>query len=273
MPILSVKKTRECPDREEMVEIPNEVFTMILFMLDGSSLHTARQVCKEWNWVIETQVLGTARGRREMERTLQFQWREKAPTRSELTIDADGSVLTVTDELAAICYGPHAGVRLINIRDGAEVFRVSRRRLGDGIIPAALLSKDVLLVVKKFGGELKVLAWNLQTKAEIFRKKLPAGQVVLDRHNQQVMVGRDQGPGWKSPGTPSLRPTRLLFPGYWRSLTPTISLGLVAWLLCGGWTGLNSPKLEVLTFWPILCSVPPETSLFPVVASSTTRSG
>ena len=200
MPTFSLMKILEGPDqdqKEKKVEmnVPDEVFIKILFLLDGRSLHTARQVCKEWNWVIETQVLGPARGRREMERTLQFQWREKAPTRSELTIDADGSVLTVTDELAAICYGPHAGVRLINIRDGAEVFRVSRRRLGGGMIPAALLSKDVLLVVKSFGGELQVLAWNLHTKAEIFRKKLPAGQVVLDRHNQQVMVGRDQGPG------------------------------------------------------------------------------
>ena len=79
MPIFSVKKIVEDPDHKDQKEkeveiyVPNEVFIKILFMLDGGSLHTARQVSKDWNSIIETQVLGTVEGRREMERTLQYQ--------------------------------------------------------------------------------------------------------------------------------------------------------------------------------------------------------
>ena len=96
------------------------------------------------------------------------------------------------------------------------------------MIPAALLSKDVLLVVKKFGGELKVLAWNLHTKAEIFRKKLPAGQVVLDHHNQQVMVGRDQGPGTRLEitGNTVTETNQTHLPGLWAFSHPNYLIGI-----------------------------------------------
>ena len=80
MTISSLKRILDGPD--QVILLPDEVSTRILLMLDGSSLHTARQVSKEWNSIIETQVLGTARGRREMERTLQHQWRGAAPARS-----------------------------------------------------------------------------------------------------------------------------------------------------------------------------------------------
>ena len=85
MPVLSLQKVHESlnPEEKEQVarvemNIPDEVFAKILFMLDGRSLHKARQVSQEWNSVVKAQVLGTREGRREMERTLQFQWREAA---------------------------------------------------------------------------------------------------------------------------------------------------------------------------------------------------
>ena len=85
MPVLSLKKVRESPNHEEEEQvvtvemtIPGEVFAKILFMLDGPSLHKARQVCHEWNSIIKQEVLGTTQGRREMEKTLQLQWRHNA---------------------------------------------------------------------------------------------------------------------------------------------------------------------------------------------------
>ena len=93
MPIFTVKKILEDPDlgeeeKQVVVEmnVPNEIFSKILLMLDGRSLHSARQVCQEWNSAIKGEVLGTVEGRREMERTLQHQWRLGAPGKMEVTI-------------------------------------------------------------------------------------------------------------------------------------------------------------------------------------------
>ena len=131
MPIFSVKKIVEDPDHKDQKEkeveinVPNEVFTKILFMLDGGSLHTARQVSSDWNSIIKTQVLGTARGRREMERTLLHQWRAATPVRTEFSGNARGKVLAVTDEFAAISTRSldSPGVTLVNIRKGVDVRR------------------------------------------------------------------------------------------------------------------------------------------------------
>ena len=79
MPVFSVMKILEGPDQGEEgetfveINVPNEIFSKILVMLDGRSLHTARQVCRDWNIAVKEQVLGTVGGRREMERTLQHQ--------------------------------------------------------------------------------------------------------------------------------------------------------------------------------------------------------
>ena len=84
------KKILEGPDQGENeveINVPDEVFIRIMMMLDGRSLHTARQVCREWNSLIEVQVLGTAGGRKAMERTLQLQWREATPARSVVNIE------------------------------------------------------------------------------------------------------------------------------------------------------------------------------------------
>ena len=103
-------------------------------------------------------------------------------------------ILAVTDLLAVIRFQPSSGmssVTVVSTRDRVEVFDYSC--LADGF-PAALVSKDVLLLVKWAAGDDEVLAWNIHTKAEIFKKKLMARPryFVFDRHHQQVMVGRNQ---------------------------------------------------------------------------------
>ena len=192
MPVFTVKKTREGQNQEEEMNIPNEVFSKILLLLDGRSLQTARQVCPDWNIFIKDQVLGTVEGRRVMERTLQHQWRESAPARSEFTIEglSFATVLTVTDKFAVIHSETSSGMMKINvvkIREGVEVFDLSCLA---NWFRDALISKNVLLLLKWVDGEWEVLAWNIHTKEKIFNKKFPAGRVVLDHHNQQMMVGR-----------------------------------------------------------------------------------
>ena len=107
MPIFTLKKIQEVPDQDEeevetMVEInvPDDIFRKILVKLNGRSLHRARQVSKEWNSFILEQVLGTVEYRREMERTLQQQWRSATPAMLEFTIEGQSQsiVLTLTDK-------------------------------------------------------------------------------------------------------------------------------------------------------------------------------
>ena len=191
MPVFTVKKTREDTDQVETVEmnVPNEVFNKILFMLDGRSLHTARQVSKEWNSLIQTQVLGTVEGRREMERTLQHQWREATPAKLEFTIGdlTNPRVLTLTDKFAVISDGSDLSwkpkINVVNTREEAVVMKLSC----SGRFPAALISKDVLLVAT--GGEF--LAWNIHTKEKIFGKEYSTIRATFAHHNQQVIVGQN----------------------------------------------------------------------------------
>ena len=210
MPFFSVKKTREGPDQEEQKEeihLPDEVSTKIMMKLDGRSLHTARQVCPEWKTFIESQVLGTVEGRGQMERTLQHQWREATPARSVVTIGGlvNPRVLAITDKLAVIRSGPLSGkicVVLAVIRSGPLSRKICVVNTIDGVevpglsyiaahIYGALITSDVLLLAKRVVGGFEVLAWNFHTMEEIFKEKFPFDRVVFDRHNQQVMVGRN----------------------------------------------------------------------------------
>ena len=188
------KEKMEAADYECYLQVPNEVFTKIMMKLDGGSLHTARQVSKEWNSLIETQVLGTVEGRGQMERTLQLQWREAAPSRSEVTIGGFiyPEVATLTDKIAVIIsrlpWSVKSKVSLVDMREGVEVPGFSCLV---GLVSCALLTKDVLLVAKLVAGEQEFLAQNINTNQEIFKKKFPAGRVVFDQHNKQVMLGRN----------------------------------------------------------------------------------
>ena len=196
MPTFSVKKVQEGPDPgEEPVEInvPNEIFSKILLMLDGPGLHAARQVCQEWNSVIKEQVLGSVEGRREMEKILLHQWREAAPARSEFNIGGfvNPHGLSLTDQFAVI-YGAnlHLTVTVINTREGSVVLELSESD-GVGLYPRALIFKNVFLLVSTRGfRECEVLAWNILTKEKIFTKKFPFDIVEVDEHNHQVMVRR-----------------------------------------------------------------------------------
>ena len=172
------------------IHVPNEIFTKILMKLDGRSLHTARQVSKEWNSVIKEQIMGTAEGRREMERTLQHQWRELTPARLEFTIEKalNRRFPTISDPFAVICSKNSSSdmtkVRVVNIREGVEVMEVSCPK--DSLVYDARLFKDVLVVA----GGTDVLAWNIHTRKKIFEKKFSAQRIVSDHQNLQVMLGR-----------------------------------------------------------------------------------
>ena len=208
MPVLSLKKVRESPNPEEKeqvatveMDIPDEVFAKILQMLDGPSLHTARQVCQDWNSMVKAQVLGTVEGRREMEKTLQLQWREATPAKQEVPIGGSPLTRIRTDHLAVLFYDPAYSkprselhkISVVNTSDGVELMEysypggLSSDWLG---IPRVVLSQDILLLVfTAMDFSLKALAWNVSTEEKIFEKKYPPLRPVVDRNNNQVMLG------------------------------------------------------------------------------------
>ena len=64
-----MKNEQEKGMEEELyLYLPNEIFTMILLMLDGQSLHTVRQVSKKWNYFIKTMILDSVWGRKEIDK-------------------------------------------------------------------------------------------------------------------------------------------------------------------------------------------------------------
>lgn len=178
------------------MNVPREIFTKILLMLDGRSLHNARQVNHEWNTVIEEHVLGTVEGRRWMERTLQHQWREATPAKLEFNFGVQQSqssqLLTFTDQFAVISssrtWSGKSRITLVDIREGLEIMEYSS--INAARVPEVLISKDILLLVWRLSGMVEVLAWNVRTKRKIFDKKLSAETVVFDHHNKQVMLGK-----------------------------------------------------------------------------------
>ena len=73
---------------EQRVYLPGEVSQKILLLLDGRSLHQARQVCRGWNETVLNLVWGEDRVA--VERKLENQWRFAQPRKIERTLKLDG---------------------------------------------------------------------------------------------------------------------------------------------------------------------------------------
>ena len=58
----------------------------IFLHLDHVSLHQARQVCQEWNMFIMDRVWASKRGKLEMEKKLERQWRKEEPHKNVSTL-------------------------------------------------------------------------------------------------------------------------------------------------------------------------------------------
>ena len=71
---------------DQHVYLPGELSTKILLMLDGGSLHQARQVCQGWNEAVINLVWGN---RKAVERKLENNWRFAEPHKVERTLELD----------------------------------------------------------------------------------------------------------------------------------------------------------------------------------------
>ena len=93
---------------DQPVYLPGELSRKILLMLDGDSLHQARQVCQGWNQAVLNLVWGEDRAA--VERKLENNWRIATPLRIEKTLQLggfQGRLLSLTQTRAV----------MVNIRD------------------------------------------------------------------------------------------------------------------------------------------------------------
>ena len=90
---------------EQPVYLPWEVSKKILLMLDGRSLHQARQVCRGWNEAVLNLLWGEDRVA--VERKLENNWRFAQPRKIERSLKLDGFrgyLLTVSENRAVMMF-------------------------------------------------------------------------------------------------------------------------------------------------------------------------
>ena len=210
MPVFSVKNILTAPENnvEKMemfveIEIPREIFILIMMKLDGRSLCSAQLVSNEWNSIIKEEIMGTVRGRQHMKRILKHQWSEAIPTMLHFTIPHNERVLTIDGDLAVILSEsilPTIKFKVVNIRMELTVMELPyilpdyiHGALWPGFIHGALLSNSVLLAVRRVPGhsmDEEVVAWA--EEKEIFKKRFPMwDKMKFDQKNSKVMVGRN----------------------------------------------------------------------------------
>ena len=210
---------------DQPVYLPGELSRKILLMLDGDSLHQARQVCQGWNQAVLNLVWGEDRAA--VERKLENNWRIATPLRIEKTLQLggfQGRLLSLTQTRAV----------MVNIRDdeGGDSDDVDEKRskfkfivfntkdgevlsANDFVLKASgpeeggILSVDeientVVFAVPEFGkfkfGGRHVLAYNIQTQQitydeayEYEGEELDEEPIaVVNETNQEILFGKSK---------------------------------------------------------------------------------
>ena len=204
------------------VYLPGEVSREILLMLDGDSLHQARQVCRGWNEAVLNLVWGEDRVA--VERKLENNWRLAQPVRIERTFKLEGfegALVSFTQNRAVMFKmgdlddeerGDNDEKRRkctfveFNTKDGkvisANDFAVRTSNLGGGHKSVDEIENTVVVLVPcsdfEFGGS-HVLAYNLQTHQITFDKvyetqmeelgEYEAPHVVVNETTNEIQYG------------------------------------------------------------------------------------
>jgi len=92
----------------------------IFLHLDHVSLHQARQVCQEWNMFIMDRVWDSKRGKIQMEKKLERQWRTEEPHKKEFLLDRKGFYLAVDEKSIGLGTLDNKAV-LLKVDTGEEV--------------------------------------------------------------------------------------------------------------------------------------------------------
>lgn len=177
--------------------LPRELSQRIFLMLDGVSLHTARQTCRDWNEFIIKEIWERIVSRQVLERRLKKNWSEASPSESLKTLAAGPKpeLLGMTENYIVIRIlrdRPRRVTRsqrdnpdydevmiIIDLKtnsrqeivmDNGPVLGVQNVDLGKAFLYSSTLICELLTTFKMVLG---FAAWNLQTGQRILCKSFP----------------------------------------------------------------------------------------------------
>ena len=189
---------------EQPVYLPGELSRKILLMLDGVSLHQARQVCQGWDEAILNLLWGAGEDRVAVERKLKNNWSFAAPVKIERTLKIEGfyrsQLLSLTGNRAVMMFKYYFDdpdndsdeVKIVefNTKDG-KVVSTGGVPYRDGFSVSfafafAYRVENTMVLAWHAWQEdriiLRVLAYNLQTQQISFDR----GYKDKNRHNYKL---------------------------------------------------------------------------------------
>ena len=210
-----------------LLKLPKELCQIVFLMLDGVSLHRARQVCKDWNQFIVQQIWNSRVGRTSLETRLKQNWKQGEPKESEeiLTFsDSKAYLLGMSDKYIAIKVMIESSRRItrrqkkimqptfqwvmiiVNL-ENKERHEILIDKSSDHSLDRVYFMSSSLVI-----GELKsswglslgrMRAWNIGRQEEIFSKEYPTQFALLPQYdvnsqeivlNSMVMVNGEGNP-------------------------------------------------------------------------------
>ena len=227
---LNRRQSDGTPPLLDRLTLPEPVSTKIFLLLDGSSLHQARQVCKEWNQFILEQVWGSISGRREQERKLEERWDLVSPTVREETVTVEegativkviedyvvSKVSRTTSELVEGEEGPPkkrrrksswwevtitASLIVHNWRTGESVELELGGQDHVSLAGVHLVKKQArTIIIAVLRGNHGIMGWDLGDQKMLFQlSSFNYGESLLDQASQEIVVfGGFQSNTWDS---------------------------------------------------------------------------
>ena len=188
---------------DQHVYLPGELSRKILLMLDGGSLHQARQVCQGWNEAVINLVWGN---RKAVERKLENNWRFAEPHKVERTLELDGFAVNLVNLTPdrAIAIGrkddeeEENQVKIVEFNT-KEWKVVSAIDVTDSSLPedypsfARLVQNSIVMIWGEGEDPTRVFACNLQSQQITFDSVVDSRlSPVFNETTKEIHIGRNK---------------------------------------------------------------------------------
>ena len=183
---------------EQRVYLPWEVSQKILLMLDGRSLHQARQVCRGWNEAVLNLVWGEDRVA--VETKLQNHWRFAQPGKIERTLKLEGFVgylLTFSEHRAVMMLNSDEDDQIkivqFNTKEGEVVTSID---VTEADLPC-LANLTIMLNISLDVENTLLMGWGDYEEWRVFACNLQTQQISFDEVFDDVFAEEDSEDGDK----------------------------------------------------------------------------
>ena len=183
---------------EQRVYLPWEVSQKILLMLDGRSLHQARQVCRGWNETVLNLLWGEDRVA--VERKLKNHWRFAQPRKIERTLKLEGFVgylLTFSEHRAVMMLTSDEDDQIkivqFNTKEGEVVTSID---VTEADLPC-LANLTIMLNIFWDVENTLLMGWGDYEEWRVFACNLQTQQISFDEVFDDVFAEEDNEDGDK----------------------------------------------------------------------------